>query len=246
MGAGKKKREKASLRTLIAACAAMVVLLFTLLGTLYFYLVDRPVRWGIQEAEAELASQERRLEVLKTQVNNIASVTAEVESLRASGNLSWMPSYNYVDQEIALLNNLLSPYANSYSIATANPSRSGNQIRRGISLSFSAKNYEAAKTALYKLIHSEVRCLITNASMSGIGEGRRNPDAPVSVSLSLTFYETMAGGTPDAELPSNQQGEASDPMNAGLSDTAASGLGKVAEAYRRGMDYEGLESILNG
>lgn len=216
-----------------------------LLGTLYFFLVDRPVREGVRKADEERSSIESRLDQLKTRAANVSGVSAEVDNLTASGQLSWMPSYNSEDAELALLHSLLDSRTSDYQISFANVTRSGNQIRRGCSLSFTAHSYEAARSILYSLTHGNYRCLIFSSSVSGI-----TSESGVRVTLSATFYETMAGGEPDMGLAEGDRGQATDPMEAGMpfSSLIPSGIAGAVDRTKDWMesraDYSGLDDIM--
>lgn len=182
------------------------------LGLLYYGLVDRRVRMGIRAAEEERASLENRLSVMQQQAANVEGVSDEMNALQASGQFSWMPSYNAEELEIDFLNRLLSQDTSTYNLSFSDVERSDNQIRRPFSLSFTANSYTTARTILYRLTHGDYRCLISSVSFSGYAS---RDSGPAQVSLSGTFYETMAGGEPDMGLAPGDRAAASDPLNVG-------------------------------
>lgn len=209
-------------------------------GGLYYVLVDRPVRSGIMEADAARTSLEARLTLLEQRAANVAGVSTELSALRASGELSWMPSYNAKEAELEMLHRLLNERTSDYNVSLGNPLRSENQIRRALTLTFTANGYREAKEILYNLAHGEYRCLISNVSLSGLrGAGG------VKVSLSAMFYETMVGGTPDMDLEAKDRGEAVDPVNDGIAANAIGNMGAVKDALTRGSDYEGLDAVMD-
>lgn len=189
---------------------AIVILVAAVFGGLYFFLVDRPVRTGIREADEERTKLESRLSLLKARAENVSGVSDEVQSLNASGQQSWMPSYNSEEAELDMLHTLLDSKTSDYQLSFENVTRDGNQIRRGCSLSFTTDSYQTAKDIIYRLNHGRFRCLISSTSVSGImTEG-------VHVTLSAVFYETMVGGEPDMGLAEGDRGKAVDPMEVGL------------------------------
>lgn len=236
-----KKTGKLSAKTWIAV-ACMVG---AILAAAYVFFVDRPVRNGIREADEERVGLESRLEVLKTQAANVSGISAEVDRLTASGKLSWMPSYNSEEAELEMLHNLLDETTTGYQISFSNVTRSGNQIRRGCSLSFTAYSYEGAKRILYRLTHGAYRCLISSVSLSGI-----TAEVGVHVSLSATFYETMAGGQPDMGLSEGDRGQAIDPMGSGMPFSSiipsgiAESVNRTKDVFNSRSDYSGLDDIM--
>ena len=194
---------------------AMIILIAALSGGLYFFFVDRPVRTGIRKADEERTSIESRLSLLKARAENVSGVSDEVENLAASGQQSWMPSYNSEEAELDMLHTLLDSRTSDYQLSFENVTRDGNQIRRGCSLSFTTDSYQTAKDILYRLNHGQFRCLISSTSVSGITPGEASNG--VHVTLSAMFYETMVGGEPDMGLAEGDRGKAVDPMEIGLS-----------------------------
>ena len=107
-----------------------------------------------------------------------------------------MPSYNSIEAETTFLNDVLTA-ADEYSISFSNPSRNGEQVRRNVSLRFTAGSYDTAQSILENLAAGEFRCLLGDLRYSG------SQDSAAAVSVNLTFFETMAGGTMDRELSAN-------------------------------------------
>ena len=66
-------------------------------------------------------------------------------------------------------------------------------------MQFAAKDIETVDLILMRLTNSGRRCMIGDVSCSL--NGRSGDEGLVSVALVATFYETMAGGTPDSGLP---------------------------------------------
>ena len=107
-----------------------------------------------------------------------------------------MGSYNNSKAEVAFLNDILAQTEN-YSISFSDVTRNGEQIRRYFVLQYQTKNYAAAEEITRKLCEGEYRCLVGDVKCNVSTDGK------VTINESATFYETMAGGTPDAGLPEN-------------------------------------------
>ncbi len=177
--------------------ALLLVLALLLVGLAYFQFVYRPVSESTSKSHSERDALEIELMGVQTRLNQLAKMQEELDRIGTNGDR--MESYNNSKAELALLNNTLAS-AQQYSITFANVTRDGDQIRRNFTLQFTADSFATAKRILTQLAASEYRCLLGDVDYST--KTSRDKDADlVEVSVSATFYETMAGGTPDAGLP---------------------------------------------
>ncbi|MBE7008279.1 MAG: hypothetical protein E7422_03920 [Ruminococcaceae bacterium] len=175
------------------------VLGILLIAVAYYYLVHLAVADDLAAARAERDNLQTELSVVQARVSQLDRMQAEMGSMDAGLAASRMESYNNSKAEIALLNDILTA-AQQYSISFSGVSRDGDQIRRSFQLSFTTDSFDSAEKILSRLTSSACRCLIGDVSCSFPSqEGQA-----VSLSLVATFYETMAGGTPDAGLPEDK------------------------------------------
>ena len=174
----------------------IALLALILVGLAYYQFVDKPVRQAITNAEAETRSLQADLTAAQARLTAAQKLQNDMDALEASGQKSWMSSYNNSKTEIAFLNAILADTL-QYSVTFSNVTRSGNQIRRSFTLQYRTRDYEAAHEIMARLSQSHDRCLVSAASCT---LGR---DGAVNVSQSATFYETMVGGTADAGLPAD-------------------------------------------
>lgn len=179
----------------------LLLLALVLIGLAYYQFVDKPVRTSIARAENEKAALELELQTVQLKVAQLEKMQNEIDSITSSGSINRMPSYNNSKEVNKLLNSVLGKL--DYAITFSNVTRSGDQIRRNISLRFTAPNYSSMEQVIDKLAQSEYRCLIGNVSCSLNNE--RDGSKTVVVNLTATFYETMVGGTADAGLPEANQ-----------------------------------------
>ena len=178
--------------------ALLAFLCLILLGFLYYFAVDKPVRTTIATCEAEQADLQTELQAVQLRLAQLQTMAAELEN---DGSLeSTMPSYNNIRGELAFLNGVMEA-ADTYSLSFADVTRDGDQIRRDVSMQFTAGSYEDAREILTTLRSSEDRCLLQDLRISAGRDAENLSDGGVSVSLTMTFYETMVGGTPDEGLP---------------------------------------------
>ena len=171
----------------------LLVLVILILVLAYVQFVDRPVRNGIEEARAEAQVLTAERDAINALVGRLDNMQQEMDEIDASGRKGVMGSYNNSKAELDILNDILKD-TESYSVALSGVTRAGDQIRRGFDLQFTVKNYASVKSVLTLLSESPYRCLIGDTAMKEEGEG-------YSVVTTVTFYETMVGGTPDEGLP---------------------------------------------
>lgn len=245
MGSAERKNSDNGASRLAAG-----VLSLLLLGAVYFFMVDRPVRSGIREADEKRAALEIQLNTLLRQTENVSGVAEEVDSLRAGGSLSYMPSYNSEAEEVDLIHSLVGGVGYDFTLEFKEITRSENQIRRTFALSFTTENLEAAKSVLRSLTHASYggmahvryRCLISGVTLEW-------PDAEsraVRVNLNAIFYETMAGGEPDLGLPDENRGKAVDPAYVGITEGISLGLDRAVNAVSGEPSLSGLGDVANG
>ena len=143
---------------------------------------------------AEATQLQGDIDIVQAKLMHLTTVQSSLNAVEEAGKYGWMGSYNSSKEELAFLNSVLADTL-QYTISFANVTRSGNQIRRGFSLQYEAKNYHAAQEILTNLLKGKYRCLVGDVSCTIKSSGA------VEMRQSATFYETMVGGTPDAALP---------------------------------------------
>ena len=191
--------------------ALIIALSLVLVGLAYYWIVDQPVKRGIAEANAERDALQTDLLILENKLLQLRRMQEELDRLGSLELVSRMESYNGSKQELRMLNDILSA-ADTYSVTFGGVTRSGDQVRRSFSLSYTCSTYEDARQILYELANGDYRCLVGNMSYSGrwsdgsrynYGEIIPGGDLHyyVSVNANATFFETMYDGVADAGLP---------------------------------------------
>ena len=182
-------------RVLLLIFGAVIVAL------VYYLLVDEPVRSGIKSANASKEALAIQVAAVEQQLTNMRIWQAEMEQLKKNGRpQSFMPSYNYSNEELDFLNATLAGKLDYY-IGFNEITREGEQIRRSFALNFSAPSYQEAVNVIAALENSNTRCLVGDFSMSPYENGFSLMGGPVTVNATATFYETLHGGKEDSQLP---------------------------------------------
>ena len=178
----------------------LIILAVILVGLSYYQFFDKPVREATDKAIAEKANLETEQVMLEAQLANLKKMQAELDSMEGMENVRIMPSYNNIKKIHTLLNDVLGKLG--YSITFNNATRSGDQVRQRISMSFRCPDLDTAVRVLTDLQNGEFRCLIEDLSVSmATNNSNTDIDERVSVSTTITFYETMVGGTLDPGIP---------------------------------------------
>ena len=185
----------------------IAILLLVLLGLAYYQFVDKPIRASLEEANSTEAALRVELSAIDKKVDELEKMQQDLDKILSDPTIHPMPSYNAINDIMTRLNDVLGDLG--FRITFSEVTKDDDQIRLNITMAFTAPDYPTVQSMLTELEASEIRCKIANLSASRVygynfytGEVIRAdyPDA-MNVSLTLTFYETMHGGTPDAGLP---------------------------------------------
>ena len=174
----------------------LVLLGIIMVGLAYYRFVDMEVRDSIAKSKAEAENLQLEFTTLQARVTFLQNLQNQLDSMKESGELSYMPSYNNSKEEVDFLNDILADTI-GYSVSFANVTRKGDQIRRSFALQYTTENYKEAEEIIRKLGEYKNRCLVGDIRCAITDAGE------VTFSASAIFYETMSGGTPDAGLPAD-------------------------------------------
>ena len=174
----------------------IVVLALILLGLVYYQFVEKTVRSSITNAQSEASMLQTELDAAQARLAAAQNIKNSMDELEASGQKSWMGSYNNSKAEVTFLNAILADTL-QYSVTFSNVTRAGDQIRRSFTLEYRTDSYASAHEIMARLSQSHDRCIVSEASCALENDGM------VVVRQAATFYETMVGGVPDAGLPAD-------------------------------------------
>ncbi|MCF0143094.1 MAG: hypothetical protein HUJ75_06930 [Parasporobacterium sp.] len=185
----------------------LLILVIVIIGLVYYQFVYKNINTSIESAKSESVQLEDEKMLVDLKLTKLKQMQEEVEALKAAGETSLMPSYNSNKAEIAMLNTILAG-TEDFSFTFSSVTKEGDQIRRPFSLKYTASSYEAAENIVKQLRNSSIRCLILDINMGAV-ESENIKSSQVSCTINAVFYETMAGGTPDAGLPEEKSSESS-------------------------------------
>ena len=167
----------------------LLVMAVLLLGLVYYQFVIKETADAIERYDVSALESEMLIEQAKAQSK--AQMLAEIEKGTADVN-GVVASYNNIKNEIRELNDILSG-TSGYNISFEQAVRSGDTARRDITITYETSNYNKARSVMKSLKNCKYRCMIKDVSFTSQSQGASGlrSGGKVSVSLKVTFYETM-------------------------------------------------------
>ena len=144
---------------------------------------------------------ETELLIEQAKAQSIMDMESEMKNTKAKTG-SVVASYNNIKNEISALNDIFGA-ASTYNFDFNQAIKDGDAVRRDINISFTAGSYSTAESIIEKLHDCKYRCLIRNISINtSSGEGISS--GSVSVSMTVTFFETMYNANTTDGLEENK------------------------------------------
>ena len=205
----------------------LLVLALILLGGFYYFIIFRPIQEEIATCKAVQLETEDKTQVEQVRASQKKKMLEQLEN-SSSELRGEICVYNNIKNEMDELSEIMLA-ATNYNLSFSQASASGSTVRRDISVSFQTTSFAQAVEILQRMRDSQYRCIVKNISLSGGGQnsetgimgGLRSAEA-VSVSATITFYETMLGAEDlsGLSIPKNQSKDTSEQGNSSLSDLA--------------------------
>lgn len=178
--------------------AALLVFAILLVTLFYYRFVVLDVRDRIKAADTT---------ELTVQLSQEAKRAAEIKRMQTEmeenkeNQTGYISTYDNQKAELELLNSIFMPNALTYNYSFTKPVANEDAVRRVISITFTAANYQAASTILQELHDSPYRCLINHINMTAENDNSVQGMDPsleysmVNASLDVTFFETLVNAT---------------------------------------------------
>lgn len=166
----------------------LLILTFILLAVGYVKLFTEPLQFELSAAQERQAAASDAVMVEQVKLERLKTMQAELDALNAQDaeQTGILPGYDNVKNVMVQLNAILST-TQEYSLQFDEVVFGDELISRPISMSFTAANYSAARSVLNHLYHGYYRCALSNLTVSSEQDVTR--DTPVTVNLTVTFYE---------------------------------------------------------
>lgn len=162
------------------------------LGIFYYQVIvkdynEAKVIYNVSSLEDELTVLSAKASRKKTMEDYIEKHNNEV--------VGEVAVYNNLANEIDALASVLNENVENVSINWNEPTLSNKTVRRNANITFNASSYSIAKQIVKDIANLQYRCIVTQLSMSTDSDTSLNRTDKVSVSMTVTFYETTEGST---------------------------------------------------
>ena len=177
----------------------LVILALLLLFAAYFLAVHLPVTEALADIQAQKENISSDLMVLEAKQQRMEQMQAELDKILSQPNVAEIPAYDNLQQVMDFLNTVLrstSEYTLSFQ-GLQQPEK-GDILRRAMQMTFACPSYAEARSVIEQLQNCAYRCQISDFSMAPLVTEKQARDtnaalldAPVQVSLTVTFYESL-------------------------------------------------------
>ncbi len=169
----------------------ILILTFALLGFIYYfftydYLESQLRSYDTTDLDSQITLEQKRAAMISQMKQDIANGTVAY-----SGEVA---TYNNLSNEMTELNNIFSG-TSVYNFDFAEPEATDNTVRRNINITFTSNSYAEAEKIISSLYSCRYRCLISDLDIAAGSDSGVLQSGPVSVSMKVTFFETLQGAT---------------------------------------------------
>lgn len=185
----------------------IALMLVILLFFAYSFFVDKPIKESIDAENEKQTALQTDISIASSKIMVLQQMKEELDELNAGEKPSLMPPYNASEKERSFLANVVKN-TKDYNISIADCTRSGDQIRRQFTVTFTTQNYKQMEWFLTQVTKCTYRCVINDARCTvtrSKNEAGVEEESSVVVTMTATFFETMVGGVPDDALPSDSK-----------------------------------------
>ena len=169
----------------------IIVVSLLAIGIFYYefgmnYYKKQMALYDTTALEEQMAAETVKAQKLAGMKNELAEVSDKYTGVIAV--------YNNLAAEISDVGNITENKADNITVSWDTPILSGKTVRRTAAISFETPDYATAKAIIQDFASSEYRTMVSDLVISA---GRYTMDTTdtVSVSLKLTYYETIDGAT---------------------------------------------------
>ena len=169
----------------------ILILTFVLLGFIYYfftydYLESQLRSYDTTDLDSQITLEQKRAAMISQMKQDIANGTVAY-----SGEVA---TYNNLSNEMTELNNIFSG-TSVYNFDFEEPEATDSTVRRNINITFTSNSYAEAEKIISSLYSCKYRCLISDLDIAAGSDSGVLQSGPVSVSMKVTFFETLEGAT---------------------------------------------------
>lgn len=179
-------KHKFSLRETILLCIAAVLAL----GIFYYEAIEKNYQKALHQYDT--TNMQSEMDLLDVKEAKMRSMESYIEE-HSDANQGEVAVYNNLANEIDALANILQPTASNVSIQWAEPYLTDTIVRRNADITCTVPSYVIAESVIDQIVNLQYKCIISSLSISGSDTMSVNTSESVSISMTVTFFETTDG-----------------------------------------------------
>lgn len=179
-------KHKFSLRETILVCIAAILAL----GIFYYEAIEKNYQKALHQYDT--TNMQSEMDLLDVEEAKMRSMESYIEE-HSDANQGEVAVYNNLANEIDALANILQPTASNVSIQWAEPYLTDTIVRRNADITCTVPSYGIAESVIDQIVNLQYKCIISSLSISGSDAMSVNTSESVSVSMTVTFFETIDG-----------------------------------------------------
>ncbi len=172
----------------------LLILALILLAESYYLLVHQRVKKEMEEARTRTEAATAAYNEESARAEEKARMLQKIQEAEQDDSIHPLPDYDNSTNVVAYLNGVMAS-ANEYNLVFNTVTFSDYVAMRSINMSFSCRNYAAARDIVAQLENGAYYCEVTGLSMaaeSGVNDITRGH---VFVQMTAVFYEYLEAGT---------------------------------------------------
>lgn len=179
-------KHKFSLRETILLCIAAVLAL----GIFYYEAIEKNYQKALHQYDT--TNMQSEMDLLDVKEAKMRSMESYIEE-HSDANQGEVAVYNNLANEIDALANILQPTASNVSIQWAEPYLTDTIVRRNADITCTVPSYVIAESVTDQIVNLQYKCIISSLSISSSDTMSVDTSTGVSVSMTVTFFETIDG-----------------------------------------------------
>ncbi len=179
-------KHKFSLRESLLVIIAAVVGL----GIFYYQFVYKEYQNALRQYDN--TTVEEQTTILLAKANKMQAMQNYIEQHvdESTGEVS---TYNNLAKEIDALASILNDKSSNVSINWAEPYLTDTIVRRNADITLHVSSYNEAENIIQNIANLQYKCVISSLSISGTNTTNIDETNDVTVSMEVTFFETIEG-----------------------------------------------------
>lgn len=179
-------KHKFSLRETILVCIAAILAL----GIFYYEAIEKNYQKALHQYDT--TNMQSEMDLLDVKEAKMRSMESYIEE-HSDANQGEVAIYNNLANEIDALANILQPTASNVSIQWAEPYLTDTIVRRNADITCTVPSYVIAESVIDQIVNLQYKCIISSLSISSSDTMSVDTSTGVSVSMTVTFFETIDG-----------------------------------------------------